>query len=209
MSIPFDLSAAELSALLCSKVCHDLVSPIGAMSMSLEMLDEPGAADDAMELVRKSAVSATATLAFCRLAYGASGSVGASIDTGDAESVVADYFAGERAEVTWKVPRMILPKNRVKLLLNLIEIATTAIPRGGEVTVTAEGEGEAAGFTLDAVGRRARVPVVFDEMLQGDLPMDGVSATNVQTYYTMLLANECGMKLDADLRDEGVLFTAR
>ena len=87
MPLSFDLSAAELAALLCSKVCHDVISPVGALGMSLEMLDDPNAADDALVLVRQSARSASARLQFCRLAFGASGSAGASIDTGDAEQV--------------------------------------------------------------------------------------------------------------------------
>ena len=208
MPLTFNVDAGELAALLCSKVCHDLVSPVGAMSMSLEMLDEPGAADDALELVRKSAVSAAARLQFCRLAFGASGSAGASIDTGDAHKVAVEYMAEERADLDWKVERMILPKNQVKLLLNLLLVANAAIPRGGMVTITAEGGQDAPRFKLHAEGKRVRVPVAFDEMVDGDLPSEGVDAQNVQAYYTMLLANEAGMPVAVDLGDTSVTITA-
>lgn len=206
MSISFDLSANELAALLCSKVCHDVISPVGALNMSLEMLDDPESGSDALDLVKQSAKSASARLQFCRLAFGASGSVGASIDTGDAEKVALAYMEGERADVVWNVERMILPKNKVKLLLNLMLIAAAAIPRGGTVQIRNEGsEGER--FVLRAEGKRVRMPVEFDEMLTGDIPEGGIDAHSVQPYYTLLLANECGMSVDAELGDTDVTIT--
>lgn len=207
MPINFDLSANELAALLCSKVCHDVISPVGALNMSLEMLDDPASAGDALDLVRQSAKSASARLQFCRLAFGASGSVGASIDTGDAEKVAISYMEGERADIEWNVERMILPKNKVKLLLNLMLIAAAAIPRGGMVQMSSEGsEGER--FKLVATGKRVRMPVEFDEMVDGDIPEAGIDAHSVQPYYTLLLANECGMPVAADLGEESVTITA-
>ena len=208
MPISYDIDAAELAALITSKVCHDLVSPVGALSMSLEMLDEPGSADDALDLVKKSAVSASARLQFLRLAFGASGSTGASIDTGDAEKVAKSYMAEERADIDWRVERMILPKNRVKLLLNLMLVAAAAIPRGGMVTMTSENGTEAPTYRLHAAGKRVRIPVAFDEMLDGDMPSEGVTAQTVQIYYTMLLAHELDMPVAAELGDDSVTITA-
>ena len=207
MSIAFDLSPNELASLLCSKVCHDVISPVGALSMSLEMLDDPNSADDALDLVRRSTKSASARLQFCRLAFGASGSVGASIDTGDAKDVAEAYMDGERVDIAWNVERMILPKNKVKLLLNMMLIAAAAIPRGGIVTMTSEGA-EGARFRLHAEGKRVRIPVEFDEMVDGDVPEAGVDASSVQHYYTLLLANECGMPIAVELGDTSATFTA-
>ena len=207
MPMTFDLSANELAAHLCSKVCHDVISPVGALNMSLEMLDDPDSGAEALDLVKQSAKKASASLQFCRLAYGASGSVGASIDTGDAEKVAQTYMEGERAQITWQVERMILPKNKVKLLLNLMLIAAAAIPRGGMVTITSEGsEGER--FRFHAEGKRVRVPVEFDEMVDGDLPEGGIGASSVQPYYALLLAKECGMDVAVDLGETEVTITA-
>ena len=102
---------------------------------------------------------------------------------------------------------MILPKNKVKLLLNLMLVAAAAIPRGGTVTITSEG-GEGERFVLKAEGKRVRVPVEFDEMVDGDIPEGGVDAHSVQPYYTLLLASECDMPLAVELGETEVTITA-
>jgi histidine phosphotransferase ChpT len=133
------LAGPDLAALLCSRVCHDIISPVGAINNGLELLDEGGADADAMDLIRTSALNASVRLKFARLAFGASGSVGASIDTGEAEKAVIDYVsADKKTEVTWSGPRAIIPKNQVKLLLNLFLVAYGAIPRGGQIDVVIE-----------------------------------------------------------------------
>ena len=99
----FTLSAAELSALLCSRVCHDIISPVGAINNGLEVLAEDNneeMREFAMDLIRKSARQASAKLQFARLAFGAAGSAGASIDLGDAENVAKGFMAGEKADIT-------------------------------------------------------------------------------------------------------------
>src|SRR5580698_11614277 len=98
------LNPLDLAALLCSRVCHDVISPVGAIINGLEVLD--GEEDEemrvvAMELIKKSAVSASARLQFCRLAFGAAGSYGALIDTGDAEKVARELLANGRTTLEW------------------------------------------------------------------------------------------------------------
>ena len=133
-----DLEALDLAALLCSRVCHDIISPVGAIINGLEVLDEDNSEemrDFAFGLIRRSAGQASAKLQFARLAFGAAGSAGAEIDLGDAEKVATGYMQGEKAEFSWSAPRVLMPKNLVKLLLNLILLATAAVPRGGRVAV--------------------------------------------------------------------------
>ena len=156
------LDGADLAALLCSRVCHDVISPVGAINNGLELLDESGSDADAMDLIRTSALNASVRLKFARLAFGASGSVGASIDTGEAEKAAKDFAAAEKkTEVIWNGPRAIIPKNRVKLLLNLFLVAYGSIPRGGSVEVTLENPEFDAKFTIVAKGRMMRVPPKF------------------------------------------------
>ena len=125
----FTLSAPDLAALLCSRVCHDIISPVGAINNGLELLDEGGADEDAMKLIRQSARNASARLQFARIAFGAAGSAGMMIDTGDAEAVAIAFLKNEKPELVWNGARALLPKNKVKLLLNLILVANAAIPR--------------------------------------------------------------------------------
>src|SRR5690606_23845671 len=106
----------------------------GAINNGLELLEEGGADEDAMRLIKTSARNASARLQFARIAFGAAGSAGMQIDTGDAESVATSFLANEKPELEWKGKRALLPKNQVKLLLNLVLIASAAIPRGGKIT---------------------------------------------------------------------------
>lgn len=202
------LNGADLAALLCSRVCHDVISPVGAINNGLELLDESGNDADAMDLIRTSALNASVRLKFARLAFGASGSVGASIDTGEAEKAAKDFAAAEKkTEVHWEGPRAIIPKNRVKLLLNLFLVAYGSIPRGGSVTVTLENPELDARFTLVAKGRMMRVPPKFIEIYAGTVE-EAIDAHTIQPYYTVLLADESRMALSHSVTPEEITYTA-
>ena len=202
------LSAPDLAALLCSKVCHDIISPVGAINNGLELLDEGGADEDAMQLIRTSARNASARLQFARIAFGAAGSAGMQIDTGDAESVARAFLANEKPEFEWIGARAYLPKNKVKLLLNLILVANAAIPRGGKLTAELHDLETAPRFTLTAKGPMLRVPARFLEMHSGIKSEELVDAHSVQAYYTLLLAREAGMTINIRATAEDIVLTA-
>ena len=203
------LSAVDLAALLCSRVCHDIISPVGAINNGLELLEDGGADDDAMDLIRTSAVNASARLQFARIAFGAAGSAGVEIDLGDAQAVANAFMRGEKAEFTWNGARAFLPKNQVKLLLNLILIGNGSIPRGGTLACTIEPGTERPVFTLAASGRLMRVPQRFADFLEGRFGDEPIDAHSVQFYYTLLLAREAGMTIGIEAGDEAITYTAR
>src|ERR1700739_625413 len=109
------LDALDLAALLSSAVCHDLISPTGAIVNGLEVLEEKESDEEtrrfALELIKKSARTASARLQFCRLAFGAAGSSAAQIDLADAEGLARSFF-DEKIKVAWQLPKALLPKNR-------------------------------------------------------------------------------------------------
>jgi len=202
------LNASDLAALLCSRICHDIISPVGAINNGLELLDEGGADEDAMRLIRTSARNASARLQFARLAFGAAGSAGMQIDTGDAETVANAYFANEKAELDWKGERALLPKAKVKLLLNLLLIANAGIPRGGKLTVELHDLQTQPRFTLSANGPMVRVPARFLELHSGQAPSEPIDAHAVQPYYTLLLAREAAMNISIRAGAEEIILTA-
>ena len=200
----------ELAALLCSRVCHDLISPVGAIVNGLEVLDDnpkPEDRDFALDLIRKSAKTASARLQFCRLAFGAAGSSGAQIDLGDAQTMARGHIEDGKATIAWNLPRLLLPKNRVKLLLNMLIIAQQTIPRGGTLTVDPVGQGEAMGFRITAAGLNARLPQNIADQLSGN-QASAVDAHAVQPYYTRLLAQACGLHVALAPDGEAVIVTA-
>jgi histidine phosphotransferase ChpT len=177
------LEPLDLAAMLCSRVCHDVISPVGAIVNGLEVLEDesdPSMRDVAIELIKRSANGASARLQFCRIAFGAAGSVGASIDTGDAESVTRGLLETEKTALIWKAPRQFLPKNKVKLLLNLCQIANAAIPRGGVIEVDATGEGQQASLRIIAKGTNPKLPAGFADLLCGRGGIAKVDAHSIQ-----------------------------
>jgi histidine phosphotransferase ChpT len=202
--------ALELAALLCSRVCHDLISPVGAIVNGLEVLDDNPKPDDrefALDLIRKSAKTASARLQFCRLAFGAAGSAGAQIDLGDAQNMAKGHFEDGKLTIAWNLPRLLLPKNRVKLLLNMLVIAQQTIPRGGVLTVDPVGEGEAMSFRITAAGLNARMPQNVVDLLAAS-HAGTVDAHAVQPYYARLLAEACGLSVSLSADGDRILVTA-
>ncbi len=148
----------------------------------------------ALDLIKKSASTASARLQFCRLAFGAAGSAGAQIDLGDAETMARGFLEDDKTKLAWNLPRVLLPKNRVKLLLNMLLIAGQTIPRGG----TLDGRSDRGGRDAWASGSRAAGA-------QCPRPAGGagsarrrrrrrrrVDAHRIQPFYTGLLAQACG-----------------
>ena len=200
----------ELAALLCSRVCHDLISPVGAIVNGLEVLDDNPKPEDrefALDLIRKSARTASARLQFCRLAFGAAGSAGAQIDLGDAQNMARGHIEDAKTSIVWNLPRVLLPKNRVKLLLNMMVIAQQTIPRGGVLTVNPIGDGDTTSFRLMATGLNARLPQNIADILSGAHEA-AVDAHAVQPYYTRLLAQACGLNVTLAVEAEGISVTA-
>jgi histidine phosphotransferase ChpT len=204
MTEPVDLNALDLAALISSRLCHDVISPVGAIVNGLEVLEDekdPAMREFAVELVRKSALQASARLQFARLAFGAAGSAGAMIDLADAENVARGFLRDSKAELTWSAPRALLPKNKVKLLLNLLVIANSTIPRGGSLDVAVEGGEPDTAFRLTSKGPMARIPAHVQELIAGH-PLDGlVDAHVIQPFYTGLVARAAEM--DVEIRIDG------
>jgi len=205
------LESLDLAALLCSRVCHDLISPVGAIVNGLEVMEDDNdqeTKDFALELIKKSVKTASARLQFCRLAFGAAGSAGAQIDLGDAEKVARGFLEDDKTRLAWNLPRLLLAKNRVKLLLNMLVIAGQTIPRGGVMTVDPIGSGDTMGFKVTTTGTNAKVPQAIPPLLAGGTHDGSVDAHAIQPYYTGLLARNCGLAVAIAPDGEAVVITA-
>ncbi|WP_374544660.1 histidine phosphotransferase ChpT [Rhodoblastus sp.] len=205
------LEPLDLAALLASRVCHDVISPVGAIVNGLEVLEEDkdeGMREFALDLIRKSAHTASARLQFCRLAFGAAGSAGASIDTGDAEKVARGLFADDRTQLIWEAPRVFMPKNKVKLALNLCLIAAACIPRGGVMHVVIEGEGDDSRIAVAVKGPNLKLASHVADLLEGHSESGSVDAHGIQPYFTGLVARSCGMAVQVTASSEEVALKA-
>ncbi len=210
MTVPAAPDDLELAALLCSRICHDLIGPVAAIVNGLEVLDDNPKDEDrdfALDLIRRSAGVASAKLKFARIAFGAAGSAGAQIDLGDAESLTRGFLEDDKTQLEWNVPRALIAKNRVKLLLNMLIIAQQTIPRGGKLTVGQTGDADAPRFRITAAGLNARIPQNVVDLLSGTSP-NAIDAHVVQPHYTRLLAQSCGLKVTLTSEGEAIVIAA-
>jgi histidine phosphotransferase ChpT len=191
----------DLAALLCSRLCHDLLSPVGAMNNGLELLadeHDPQMRQRCMDLLAESAKSAADKLKFFRLAFGAAGGFGTQVDPAEARAVVEPLVtASKKTELIWSVPAALMPKRAVKILLNLVLIANDALVRGGTLHVGAELRDAEQEIVIHANGLR----VIFDESvrntLEGKLPADQIDSRTAAAWmvYSLCAQNNGAVQI--------------
>lgn len=212
MNSTYSLTDLDLAALLASRVCHDVIGPVGAIINGLEVLDEDTdeeMREIAMQLVRKSADSASVKLKFSRLAFGASGSAGSEIDLSEAGEISVEFAASPRLTLEWNCPHQTRPKDEVKLLMNMVLIGITTIPRGGVIKVTATEDRNNPSYEVRCTGRGAKFPEKVGALIRAEVRAEEIDARDVQVYYTGLIARLAGMDLSTEIFDEEAVFTAR
>jgi histidine phosphotransferase ChpT len=200
----------EFAALLVSRVCHDLVSPVGAVVNGLEVLEDERDATmraDALKLVTSSAEQATARLQFARIAFGAAGSAGAELDLNEVGRTVQGLVKGGKVEVDWQAASLNWPKDWAKLLMNATLLASDSLPRGGHIKVETSMDPAAPGFTVRATGQNARILEEVEKAARGEpvYPLDGRS---IQAFLTYKLARTLNAGLTLTARDGTVELVA-
>lgn len=203
-----DEPSLDIAALIASRLCHDLISPIGAICNGLEVLrDEEDAAmrAHALSLIEHSAQQAAARLEFARMAFGVASAMGEEVESDEARRLTERLLAKGKINLNWQLPPRVVPKERLKLLLNLLHIALECIPRGGVLTVR---EDETA-LRLEARGPRAKLSpdirvALFDEhaLKEGD-------ARQIQPFFTQVLARAQGATLMVAEAEDCVLLGLR
>lgn len=191
----FDLSETDIAALLCSRVCHDLVSPIGAIANGMEVLEEERDAEmraHALELLGVSAAQASAKLQFARLAFGASGGLGAEVSLEDAGEAARRLFAFMKADLDWQADRITVDQDSARLLLNLVHMAGEALPRGGTVTVDCRKGPE--GIEMEVLGTGGKVYLQPEHlnMLTSGPNGHTLDARLIQPWFARALAQRLG-----------------
>ncbi|MGH6827461.1 MAG: histidine phosphotransferase family protein [Rhizomicrobium sp.] len=203
------MNELELSALMVSRVCHDLVGPLGAVVNGLEVLEDERDAkmrEDALRLVATSAGQALARIQFMRIAFGAAGSAGAELDLGEIGRLVGGVIEGGRVRLEWSVPHAYWPKDRAKLLMNVALLGAESLPRGGLVKVLVEAGSKT--FHVHAAGQVARLAQETLGALKGEALSAPLDARFIHPYLTYCLARGVGTDLAVTAGDGFVEFTA-
>ena len=194
------LDDLALTALMSSRLCHDLVNPVGALSSGLDVLSDESMddelRDEALDLVRTSADKAVATLKYARLAYGMGGDYAGEVPFDEARDVLAALYACGKSELDWAVSAPAAPKEEVKAVLLLAHAAAESVPRGGRVRV----EGAGGVYVIEATGARVLLNEASARVLAGDA--GELKPKFAPLYIAGVLARRTGGAAEAHLADD-------
>jgi histidine phosphotransferase ChpT len=197
--------------LLCAKICHDLISPVGALGNAVEILDDEDNQDmyeDAINLVKTSSRQASAKLKFLRIALGAGGSAPGVIPTSEIMALTNDMFMDSKPDLVWNIDSDGLDKNHARIVMNLAMLAVQAAPRGGSVKISGQNSGAGAAFTILSDGPSVRLDAAVAQAIAGKMPEGGIDGRSIQPLYANLLARDIGGSIGAADEDSVIRFTA-
>lgn len=199
------MEQARLAELVASKLCHDFMGPMTAMVHGLELLKQQPSDAEALSLLENGVVKAHAKLDFYRHALGGAlggeGEAPLSVGHAAAQSVFATF----KAKLDWQAPDLPLPRAMIRVVLNVLLIANDCLPKGGVVTLAADG----AEVRVTAVGERMKLKPDTAAGLKGTFSEDGYQGLNPQPFLTALLARQAGVELAVNESPEGIAFTLK
>ncbi|MEO0412019.1 MAG: histidine phosphotransferase family protein [Pseudomonadota bacterium] len=183
MSQVLDTDQMDFASQMCSRLCHDLISPVGAIANGLEILadeDDPDMQKQVIDLLNQSVQVTSAKLRFFRMAFGAPGGMEGNVDTREMRSAVSDFMQAGKTSLNWQISASQLPKPHAKLILIAAMICGDALVRGGEVALSGSAEG---GFMIEGAGDK----VVIDEQIVSLLDGAAVPTQHTSRYAPYIL----------------------
>jgi histidine phosphotransferase ChpT len=203
---------ATLVALVASRICHDLVSPVAALTTALDILDDDHGADmreQAMDLIRNSAKQAGVKLEFMRATFGA-GTIGTgSADLGELRTLSERFFTTQKPELVWTLHLLTIPRPAARLLMNLLLVGLDCLPRGGRLEVSGSLDGDKLSMSVCASGLRATLKPAVRLGLAGEMPEGGFDGRSIQPYLAYLAASGSRAELAARESEERVEIIVR
>ena len=189
--------------LLASKLCHDLVSPVSAISNGVELIEDIGGSvvEEAMKLIGDSAGMASRRLRLFRMAYGRAGSEG-TLSPNDVRTVAESYLTGGKTSLNWPegIPdeSLVAKRGFLKVVLNLIMLAEEVLAYGGLISLRPALEGEAVVCRFEIVGRNAHLAPAIRAALEGGVEVEDISPRSVQAYIVGRFVEQFALDLTYD-----------
>lgn len=205
------IESSRLAAFIASRICHDLISPVASVNSALELLEDPGDAEmkaQAEQLLQNGADAAGARIQLLRYAFGSAGLSDTAADRHDVRSIVEGFMKSHKPSIDWDIDTEHFSCGHARVLMNLVIMATTAIPRGGVVALTVRNDESGLTVTAQARGPKARLTDFTASALLGETPEEGWSARTIQPLFAKMVANDLGGDIVATAREEEVTFVA-
>lgn len=205
------IESSRLAAFIASRICHDLISPVASVNSALELLQEPGDAEmkaQAEQLLHNGAESAGARIQLLRYAFGSAGLSDTAADRHEVQKIVDGFMAGHKPSVEWEIDTQHFSCGHARVLMNLVIMATAAVPRGGVVFLKVGNDESGLTVVAIAKGPKARLSEFTEAALSGNTPEEGWSARTIQPLFANMVAADLGGAISATAEEECVTFTA-
>lgn len=206
------IDPSRLAALIASRICHDLISPVATVNSALEMMHDTGDAElkaQSEQLLHSSAAHATARLQFLRYAFGSAGLSDSSADRHEMRKVIEQYMDSQKPSLEWDLDTPHFSYSHARVLMNIVLLAVKSIPRGGVVTLKGFNDGGAMTIVAIAKGPKVMLHEEVGFAIRGEAPEGGWKADTIQPYFANLVIAELGGKLSATMKDDSATFMAR
>lgn len=200
----------RISALLCTRLCHDLIGPAGAVMNGIELLAEDSGAVDSevLELIQHSASETTRRLKYFRIALGVSaeGQTLANI-----RAIADDYFSAGKITLEWSDAIMASapPASSLPVLLNLILCAAEALPRGGRIAIDGALDESGISLRIKATGETIKADEDALLSLSGDRDPATLEARGIAPYMAARLVAAAGGRIEAIPSAEAMELSVR
>ncbi|MFN3213129.1 MAG: histidine phosphotransferase family protein [Henriciella sp.] len=205
------IEPSRLAAFIASRICHDLISPVASVNSALELMEEPGDADmkaQAEQLLHNGAEAAGARIQLLRYAFGSAGLSDTAADRHEVRKIVDGFMKSHKPSVEWNIDTEHFSCGHARVLMNLLIMATSSIPRGGVVTLSVANDERGLKVAADAKGPRARLSAFTETVLAGGTPEEGWSAHTIQPLFAKMVASDLGGEITATAAEEHVSFVA-
>ena len=206
------IEPSRLAAFIASRICHDLISPVASVNSALELLQEPGDADmkaQAEQLLHNGAESAAARIQLLRYAFGSAGLSDTAADRHEVQQIVDGFMQSYKPSVEWAIETPHFSCGHARVLMNLVIMATAAVPRGGVVTLSVKNDSDGLVIEAQAKGPKARLSDFTESALSGEVPEEGWSARTIQPLFAKMVTSDLGGDITAISAEECVTFTAK
>ena len=204
-----NLLATDLASLISSRICHDLISPIGALNTAIEVLDDTESKEmheDALKLIKLAASEASAKLSYLRIALGTNSTSKGVMNLDKLKLITENMFNTEKFSFTWDMSEIKLEKSIARILLNILMLSIQSIPRGGKVTIKIEEKSDKLKLVTSANGIKSRLDKQTEDAFKGIIPSEEIDGRVIQSFFTGILIDDLNGRIEAFKTDGNVIF---
>jgi histidine phosphotransferase ChpT len=204
-----NIMATDLASLISSRICHDLINPIGALNTAIEVLDDTSSEEmheDALRLIKLAASQASAKLSYLRIALGSNSTSKGVMNLEKLKFLTENMFNTDKHRFYWAASELKLEKNIARILLNILILATQSVPRGGQIAIEIEEKSEQINLVISATGIKSKLDKQTEDALKGNMDSAELDGRVIQPFFTGMLINDLNGQIKAFETDKNIIF---